>query len=370
MKLKLLSIFIAFSLLPCSLVFAKKIPSATLTADNLFFSPNKDGIQDEIIFRIKTEKLKSITSWHIKIKDSAGVLRKTVSGSQNIPESVSWDGEDDSGALCAEGNYEVNLELLNEKNKQVVAPPLKVVLDLTPPTISLNAFVKTIPIKESILPPVTFYFSAVDLSGIVNWKLQLADQKKQEFFSELSSAPIPSSWVFPGGKVDVLPEKIIAILSVTDQAGNRAESPPIDIKIEKSSLSTQKTVRSPFLQMTVILSISDLFGNGADGKSQLLPHAAVLLNPLVKAISDTTGTRTTILGHVDLHQNSQESKVLSSYFAWKIFSYFVKDKGIDKSLISVRGFGAEVPIADNRTLLGRARNRRIEIQIFYPAVVE
>lgn len=377
---------------------AKKNPSVTIEAESSFFSPNKDGVQDEIIFKIQAIQLKSVLSWELQFQDSAGVVRKTISGTKKLPASIIWDGSDDFGAPCLEGAYQVSFKAWDEKNQLLSAPPLRVVLDLTPPTISLTAPTKTffLPLlktegKEGTIPPpvytpkvgqdpqtgggtipsATFYFSAVDLSGIAKWKLQMLDSNKQEFFSEDSTAPLPAAWRLSGKKVSIPIGKTTAILFVTDQAGNRGSSPPIELEVqtqsEQKSAPAEKGEVEQFLQWTNILSISDLFGKDADNQSALSPQASVLLDPLAKAILDSPGARTTILGHVDSRKNPKEEKALSSYFAWRVYSYFVRQKGVDKNAIAVKGLGADVPIADNRTLLGRARNRRIEMQIFLPA---
>ena len=41
--------------------------------------------------------------------------------------------------------------------------------------------------------------------------------------------------------------------------------------------------------------------------------------------------------------------------------YIIKNFGIDKSRIAVKGFGSSKPVASNRTKNGRALNRRIEV---------
>jgi len=70
---------------------------------------------------------------------------------------------------------------------------------------------------------------------------------------------------------------------------------------------------------------------------------------------------------VDPKKSDKEAKAHSSHYAWRVFSFFVKDSGVARNSVSVKGLGAEVPIATNRTRLGRSRNRRIEIQLFLPS---
>ena len=41
----------------------------------------------------------------------------------------------------------------------------------------------------------------------------------------------------------------------------------------------------------------------------------------------------------------------------------LQDKGVDSSRLKIEGRGDSAPVADNATLAGRARNRRIDIVV-------
>jgi outer membrane protein OmpA-like peptidoglycan-associated protein len=43
-------------------------------------------------------------------------------------------------------------------------------------------------------------------------------------------------------------------------------------------------------------------------------------------------------------------------------SYLIQ-KGIDSNKITAKGYGEEMPIADNKSKEGRAQNRRVELKI-------
>lgn len=352
---------------------AKKIPAAFLETKSYFFSPNKDGVQDDISFRLKIEHVKKISAWEIRFEDASQTPRRTVSGSGEIPPELSWSGMDDFNAPCPEGGYQAVFRVWNEKKQMLAAAPVKIALDLTPPVLSVRSEGRRVILRDALFSPVTFYFSTQDLSGIAGWKIELIDKTKQTLYSESSTAPLPSTWVLSDDMARMPAGKANVILSATDGSGNKNSSPPLEIDFEEPGGRAEPASRpepasdGPYLQMTAIVSIGDLFGPGADGQSQLSREAPALLEPLANSILGAPGARAIILGHVDSQENQQKSKSLSSYFAWRVFSYLVKEKSIEKSRISVKGLGADLPISDNRTPLGRSRNRRIEIQIFYPA---
>jgi outer membrane protein OmpA-like peptidoglycan-associated protein len=378
MKRLILALTIASAAGP---LWAKKLPMLTLSTDCLFFSPNKDKMKDELVLKIEVENIKSVVSWEVQVLDTGGSVRKTFAGTGDIPSEITWSGQDEFGALCAEGTYEVFLRAWDKKNQHYVTTPLRCVLDLTPPTVSLSASEKRFLYKDGLPSGVTFYFSAVDLSGIGDWRLTVLDAARKEYYAYASSGSLPSSWAYPEEHIPSGPGTVV--LTVTDLAGNRGSSPPLEMgsTAENSSVPApanparavnpdQPAVDAysgPYLQLTTIMSVADLFGNGADNQSLLQPQAAILLDPLAEAILSAPGTRVTILGHVDQQKSPESARALSSYFAWRVFSYLVKNKGVNKNSISVKGLGATLPIGDNHSSQGRARNRRVEIQMFLPA---
>ncbi len=395
-----LALLIAPWILP-AFADAKKTASVMMIPDSFYLSPNQDGVNDTLPFQIKTESLRDVMSWDVQFRDSAMIVRRTMSGLKDLPGTIIWDGRDEFGGRAPEGLYEAILKVWDGKNKFVEASVQKIVLDMTPPTLSLaSQDRRAYRNSDGSLSPVTFYFSAVDLSGLKEWKIQFLDEKRQAFHVESAVGALPESWIYNGAGLPAGVKRIVAILGVTDMAGNRAASPPLEIEISqeperKAPLKPRAEVMEvpqpakaaaaaatsapvaeragsgaakpeSYLQMTSILFISDLFGDDADDQSPLLNQAEVLLNPLAQALQDAPGSRATIIGHVDNAGGAGAAKTLSSTFAWKVFSYFVKDKGVNKNSLSVKGLGADVPIADNRTALGRVRNRRIEIQLFMP----
>lgn len=69
-----------------------------------------------------------------------------------------------------------------------------------------------------------------------------------------------------------------------------------------------------------------------------------------------------INGHTDSIGNDQSNLLLSKRRA-KYIAEYITQNGVDKNRIEWKGFGKKHPIADNKTLEGRAKNRRVEFEV-------
>ncbi|MDX2423283.1 MAG: OmpA family protein [Amphritea sp.] len=69
-----------------------------------------------------------------------------------------------------------------------------------------------------------------------------------------------------------------------------------------------------------------------------------------------------IVGHADSKGSAEDNIVLSEQRANTVRDYLVS-KGLDASIVETKGMGDTMPIADNDTAEGRAKNRRVEILV-------
>ena len=74
------------------------------------------------------------------------------------------------------------------------------------------------------------------------------------------------------------------------------------------------------------------------------------------------GRKKTGVGHTDNIGSESYNKKLSVDRAASVYNYLI-EKGIPKTRMKYRGFGPNVPVADNNTEEGRELNRRVEIFI-------
>ncbi|MEO8167580.1 MAG: OmpA family protein [bacterium] len=103
-----------------------------------------------------------------------------------------------------------------------------------------------------------------------------------------------------------------------------------------------------------------LYINFETGKSIIKPESQKIVDQIAEMLKGNSSLKVGIEGHTDNVGTPASNKTLSESRAKSIMNA-VTDKGIDKSRLSAKGWGAEKPIGDNKTEEGRAKNRRVEI---------
>jgi OOP family OmpA-OmpF porin len=97
-------------------------------------------------------------------------------------------------------------------------------------------------------------------------------------------------------------------------------------------------------------------------KSVLKPEGRAKLDDLVSKIQGINLEVIIAVGHTDSVGTDAYNQKLSVRRAEAVKAYLVS-KGIEKNRIYTEGKGESQPIADNRTAAGRAKNRRVEIEV-------
>ena len=97
-------------------------------------------------------------------------------------------------------------------------------------------------------------------------------------------------------------------------------------------------------------------------KSVLKPEGRAKLDDLVNKIRGVNLEVIIAVGHTDSIGTDAYNQKLSVRRAEAVKSYLVS-KGIERNRVYTEGKGEKQPIADNRTKEGRAKNRRVEIEV-------
>lgn len=112
--------------------------------------------------------------------------------------------------------------------------------------------------------------------------------------------------------------------------------------------------------------------NGAllfdSGKSDLKSEAYLLIDKIGKVITPYKQNIIDVEGHTDnvpIHSlKYEDNDILSMYRAHTVAQYLREITDIEPAHIKSSGRGEYVPVADNLTPEGRARNRRVQIKIY------
>ena len=97
-------------------------------------------------------------------------------------------------------------------------------------------------------------------------------------------------------------------------------------------------------------------------KAVLKPEGTAKLDDLVSKVKDINLEVIIAVGHTDSIGTDAYNQKLSVRRAEAVKAYLVS-KGIEKNRVYTEGKGKKQPVADNKTKEGRAKNRRVEIEV-------
>ena len=119
-------------------------------------------------------------------------------------------------------------------------------------------------------------------------------------------------------------------------------------------------VVTPPAEITSLVLSGD--ANFEFNKSKLLPNAYAVLDSLVNTMKAHPEYRWEVDGYTDGIGSVNYNLKLSHRRAQSVVDYLVS-KGIERNSLKVVGYGKANPIATNKTVEGRAMNRRVEIKL-------
>jgi len=153
-----------------------------------------------------------------------------------------------------------------------------------------------------------------------------------------------------------------------EEALEESEEMAEDIQDAVDQLGISNAVEIDFDEQYVMLNLSGaiLFESG---KAEVMPEAENILKKVALVLKQYDKNIIEIEGHTDNVPIASSSKyesndVLSMYRALSVADLIREETKLNPAYIKSSGRGDFVPIADNSTSEGRARNRRVVIKIY------
>lgn len=349
-------------------VKAKEV-SAQVKADPEIFSPNGDGAKDSVFFVPQIPEMKEVKSWELVIEDTDHNLVKKFAGKAMLPKILSWEGQTESGDQVQEGKYYYYFTAEGDGVKKARSSVGEIIADMTPPSVSLQVSSPVFtPSDKEPYSEVVFEISAGDMNNIDQWQLDVLNNKNKSvtIFKSTEPTPIEITW---DGRDDfygaVVPDGFYQVkVTAWDMAGNKSKT---SAKMRISSAKPEPVKEAPkeivvkqeARGLIVNLSSQVLFDVG---KADLKPAASKALDEVVTLLQTYPENNVVIEGYTDSSGSRKKNIEISSARAWNVYSYLVKH-GIKPSRLKPKGFGPDDPVGNNKTAVGRAMNRRVQIII-------
>ncbi len=131
---------------------------------------------------------------------------------------------------------------------------------------------------------------------------------------------------------------------------------PKGVKVDKDGCPIEKALFEEGKKTLVLEGV-----NFALDSDRLTTESYAILDKVAASLKSWPKVRVEVGGHTDSTGEPAYNMDLSQRRAESVKRY-LESKGIDASRLSARGYGETQPIADNGTIEGRAKNRRVELK--------
>ena len=221
-------------------------PVFKLELEQPAFSPNADGVRDELVITPVYELPEEITGWSWSIADSSGVvMEKSGDAAEGLPEEVVLDGLNETGLPLFPGTYLFSMSVEYENSWRPVADE-EIKIDIAAPRVEIQperlAFS---PNGDNLGDDITIRFKA---NEVVTWEGSIIDMTGAVVLETDYTQTAPTvKW--DGTKPDgtEVPDGEYLVLGVfSDLAGNLTYAEPFTVKIDRRTVETVLNVPSGF----------------------------------------------------------------------------------------------------------------------------
>jgi outer membrane protein OmpA-like peptidoglycan-associated protein len=142
----------------------------------------------------------------------------------------------------------------------------------------------------------------------------------------------------------------------------RAENQgPYDIVIIEKEAMKQEIVAKDLLDKINKDGVVALYINFDTAKATIQPESMKIIDEVASMLKGAGNLTLEVGGHTDNIGAATANQTLSEARAKSVVAALIQ-RGIAASRLQAKGYGQTVPIADNRSEEGRAKNRRVELK--------
>jgi outer membrane protein OmpA-like peptidoglycan-associated protein/flagellar hook assembly protein FlgD len=336
------------------------------------FSPNGDGVTDNIILNISAGQQEEIESWKLALAQRDGTVKKTFSGGAEdpLPARISWNGRGEDGKIT-EGMYQARLSVEYEKGNLAEAQSTLFQLDVTPPQISLKISPQPFsPDADGVDDALSIRIEAKDSSPIEDWGVKIVDPMEHEFAS-FSGRSMPATLTWNGrstdGELVQSAEDYPVYVTVRDNLWNAAtvrSTIPVDVLVMRDGDKLKIIISSIYFK-PYTAEYTD--------KSAIDPERVEknlrTLDRLAEILKKYQGYKIQLEGHAVMIYWDQPAKAkveqeevllpLSRERAQVIMDALVQ-RGVRADRMSTAGYGGQYPVVPHGDLDNRWKSRRVE----------
>ena len=221
-------------------------PLLVLETEAQAFSPNSDGIKDELVIIPVYEMKEDIIAWSWSLADGSGVImQKQGKASDGLPEMVVLDGLNESGLPLFPGTYLFSMSVEYENSWRPVADK-QITLDIAAPNVQIiPERLAFSPNGDGLGDDLSIRFKA---NEVVTWEGSIIDMTGALVLeSDYTQTTSLVKWdgTTPDG-VDVPDGEYLVLGVFSDLAGNITYAEPFTVRIDRRPVQTVINVPTGF----------------------------------------------------------------------------------------------------------------------------
>ncbi len=223
---------------PQPIVIDYEKPKVSVSANLAMFSPNKDGVKDEVLFSMKSSDKNGMNSWLFIIEDNKGGIIKSYSGPGEVKPTFIWDGTDTFGNQSADGDYYYYLVVQDNGGNRSQTKPKTVHLSRAAMVSKIKAEPKIIsPNNDGNHDELNVFIEETGNAEVESWQLMVLNVvgKPVKMFEGKGYPNRRIIWDGLNNQGDIVNDgNFSLVLSETDKAGNTILTPPVNFTVDNS----------------------------------------------------------------------------------------------------------------------------------------